>query len=630
MNMFFFINSQGYKNRHSAGSLFAPSSRNLFKFLSSPIIALTVIFAIGATPLVQAQNNPSEPPGAGSIKIAREAAKRGEELRRKWNLESAEAAFKEAIAADPSNLEASLGLARIAQARFDYVESKRLLDAIARYHPNSADLFAVYGSLYIAAEETARAIEYFDKSLNMDSHLAAAIIGRAEADLLRRNYKSAEGRLRKMLERDPQSARAHSVLARVLLENSQNREAAEEAEHALALDPFETDALHALAFARAVERKSDEVRSLARRALALNPSNAAVRRLLAQYINGKAGYDQKVDQTARNRYERGMEFKQAGNLAKAITEFEIALNIEPKYYRVLIAIGDIRLREEDYIHAAAIASRAIEVDTDGSVAHLQLSYALIGQQERARLDIGAEDFAEAFYQKTLPPVYELTRRIFPNYDGLTRRRQEVIDSAIAPLAHYLPKLARSGARHILLTFDQRITELGEFQDVLSEKTFDGRYYASIRGVGGRTTVSGIEYIDAAARGGFHTIAHEFAHQVHMAALDKEDVRAIRLLYEAARRTGRALDYYAAENEYEYFAQGYEAFISERKRPSAGVTARHTRGELVERDPELYKFLIKLTSASALSATIVENQHETKSFDGWMTSRHFLCEPRQFK
>lgn len=572
--------------------------RNIFGRLAALSLLIALIFLTNTSKSVQAQSNPLEPPGAGSASRAREAARRGEELRRRWALDSAEAAFREAAAADPANLEAALGLARIAQARFDYVEAKRLLDRASHDHPRSADLSAGYGSLYIAAEEISRALEYFDRALAIDPQSAAADIGRAEADLLRRDYKSAEERLRRRLARNPQDGRARSVLSRVLLEDSRNREAADEAERALSIDPFDTDALHALAFARAVERKSDEVRSLARRALALNPSNAAVRRLLAQYVNGKAGYEQKIAEVARRRYERGMALKQEGQLEDAVTEFDSALQIEPQYYRALIALGDVWLREENYSRAAAVASRAIEVDGDGSVAHLQLSYALLGMQERARLDIGGEDFSESFYRRPPPPVYELTRKIFPNYDWLNRRRQEVIDRAVAPLARYLPRLARNGARHILLTFDQRVIELEDFQDVLSEKTFDGRYYASIRGVGGRTTVSGIEYIEAAARGGFHTIAHEFAHQVHIAALDKDEVKTIRQLYEEARRAGRALDYYAAENEYEYFAQGYEAFISERKRPSAGVTARHTRSELAARDPELYRFLIKLTSASS--------------------------------
>jgi hypothetical protein len=173
----------------------------------------------------------------------------------------------------------------------------------------------------------------------------------------------------------------------------------------------------------------------------------------------------------------------------------------------------------------------------------------------------------------------------------------VIDVAVGPLARFLPRLASRKARHYLLTFDQRPSDLHGLGDVVGEKTFDGRYYESLRGVGGRIAVSGIEYLDQAACGGFNAIAHEFAHQVHIAALGKNEVNEILRLYESARREGRTLDHYASANEHEYFAQGYEAFISESKRPSAGITGRHTRRELLSRDPELAGFLAKLTGAS---------------------------------
>ncbi|HWP42115.1 MAG TPA: hypothetical protein VNO14_02680, partial [Blastocatellia bacterium] len=260
----------------------------------------------------------------------------------------------------------------------------------------------------------------------------------------------------------------------------------------------------------------------------------------------------------------------------------------------------IWMRQDDAERAAAAARIALEVDPDGALAHLVLSYAMWALQERARIEIGAVDFASLYYSSPAPPVFELTAEIFPNYRTLTRRQQVVIDRAVAPLAAYLPALARRGARHYLLPFDQRVTEIKEMDDVAGEKTFDGRHYASIRGVGGRITVSGIEYIELAASGGFHTIAHEFAHQVHMTALDRSDVKAVRRLYKQALSEGRTLDYYSSANEYEYFAQGYEAFISDRKRPSAGVTARHTRDELIARDPELYRFLVRLTSQAKTS------------------------------
>jgi len=277
-----------------------------------------------------------------------------------------------------------------------------------------------------------------------------------------------------------------------------------------------------------------------------------------------------------------------------VAEFEAALRLEPRYYRALIALGDVWLRQGDYERAAAAAAMATAVDADGAVAHLELSYANRGLQERARIQIGAEDFAAEFYRWVRPPAYRLTSEIFPDYRSLTREQQIVIDATVAPLAGFLPRLARKGARHYLLSYDDRVGDLGEFGDVTEEKTFDGRYYASIRGVGGRTTVSGIEYIEIAASGGFNTIAHEFAHQVHMTALGKEDARAIHRLYERALREGRVLDYYAAANEYEYFAQGYEAYVSERKRPSASLTARHSNRELLLRDPELYRFFRRIT------------------------------------
>jgi tetratricopeptide (TPR) repeat protein len=319
--------------------------------------------------------------------------------------------------------------------------------------------------------------------------------------------------------------------------------------------------------------------------------------VLSQYLDGQTGYQQKVVEQARACYWNGRRLKQEGDLTRAVAEFEAALRIEPRYYVALLGLADVWLRQGDCERAAVAAKLATTVDPDGALAHLELSCAYRGINERARIEIGAVDFASLFYNREAPPAFSLTQEIFPNYRSLTKRQQAVIDDAVEPLAAFLPKLASRKARHYLLAFDQRPCDLQGFADVADEKTFDGRYYASIRGVGGRVTVSGIEYLDQAARGGFNTIAHEFAHQVHLTAIGKIEGREIRQLYERARREGRVLDYYAAANEYEYFAQGYEAFISQRKRPSAGITGRHTSHELLISDPELYKFLVRLTGKS---------------------------------
>jgi tetratricopeptide (TPR) repeat protein len=489
-----------------------------------------------------------------------------------------------------------LGLARVARARLEYSRAISLLDQASSGHPKTSEVLCEYGSVYLAAEEPERARQRFESALLLSPSDASAIIGLAGVDLLERNYDHGIVILRELLAREPQKSSAHALLARVLLENNRNAEAAEEARRAMALDAYDAEALHTLACVKSSERKADEARSLAWRVVSLDSFNAGARRLLSQYLDGQAGYEQKVAEPARAHYQRGRSLKRAGESAKAIVAFEAALRIEPHYYRALIGLGDLRLREGNYEMAAAAAKAAIAVDPEGASAHLELSCAYRGINERQRTDIGGVNFAESFHTHRTTPAYAATREIFPDYGSLTRRQQEVIDGAVAPLSAFLTRLARHKARHYLLALDERPSDLSGFTDEAEEKTFDGRYYASIRGVGGRIAVSGIEYLEQAARGGFNTIAHEFAHQVHIAALSKKEAETIRKLYEHASREGRTLDYYAAANEYEYFAQGYEAFISSRKRPSAGVTARHTNRELLQRDPALYRFMTKLCAS----------------------------------
>lgn len=551
------------------------------------VVALLVDAAL---PIAQASpyTSPVEAP-----KLATEALRRGEQLLLKWNLDAADAAFREAPALEPASLDAELGLVRVARTRLDYPQAIALLNKAAVEHPNSVDVLIEFGAVYLAAEEPGRARRYFETALQLSASDASAIIGVAGADLLERDYDRAARSLRGLMAREPKNSHAHALLARVLLESGKNSEAAEEAQRAIKLDAYNAEALHTLACVRSSERKADEARSLARRTVSLDPFDIGARRLLSQYLDGQAGYEQKVSEQARAHYDRGRFLKQKGEIEKAIAEFEEAVRIEPRYYRALIGFGDALLRQGDYPRAADAAKLAIEVDPEGACAHLELSCAYRGEGERSRIEVGAVDFAALFYGRAAAPAYAATREIFPGYAALTKRQQAVIDMAVAPFAAFLPKLVRHQARHFLLALDERPGDLIGFSDVADEKTFDGRYYASIRGVGGRVTVSGIEYLDQAARGGFNTIAHEFAHQVHIAALGKIEVKRIRKLYERARQEGRTLDYYAAANEYEYFAQGYEAFISDRKRPSAGLTARHTGQELLQRDPELYRFLVKL-------------------------------------
>ncbi len=88
------------------------------------------------------------------------------------------------------------------------------------------------------------------------------------------------------------------------------------------------------------------------------------------------------------------------------------------------------------------------------------------------------------------------------------------------------------------------------------------------------------------------MAHENGHSVHE-MFDKKDMKTLTRLYNKASREGRVLDYYAAANKYEYFAQGCDAMASVYKPHKDIITNNplaHTVYELMDRDPDLYKFI----------------------------------------
>ena len=69
-----------------------------------------------------------------------------------------------------------------------------------------------------------------------------------------------------------------------------------------------------------------------------------------------------------------------------------------------------------------------------------------------------------------------------------------------------------------------------------------------------------------------------------------------ILYAKAQKEGRIMDYYADANSHEYFAQGCDAFASHYKPHKLLLRDNplgHTIYELMDKDPELYKFIKKV-------------------------------------
>jgi tetratricopeptide (TPR) repeat protein len=253
-------------------------------------------------------------------------------------------------------------------------------------------------------------------------------------------------------------------------------------------------------------------------------------------------------------------------------------------------------------HAEAIAALelCLEEDPGNPIAHRLLGENLFSLRAASSMAGSAEEFRRL--QQTLPtpslgklPVDEF----MPQFDDLRGQRRRIAIRALVLFGSRLSGIVAMGGRHDLLLEDQRTTDAKSRASLRGKRTFDGRVWDDVRGIGGLRAATGIEALDEAAQHGFDTLAHEIGHQVHLYSFTRKQRREVRELYKQAMDDGLCLDYYAASNDAEYFGQGVEAFVSLGKRPTPEATHGHTRFELMRVDPDLHDFIASLVDHDPL-------------------------------
>ncbi len=202
-------------------------------------------------------------------------------------------------------------------------------------------------------------------------------------------------------------------------------------------------------------------------------------------------------------------------------------------------------------------------------------------------------FEEQFHALDPVRVEPWVLRFVPDYRALDEGRRQMVRVSLRPFGDELRRVLEKGGRHDLLAAGERTTDASERAFLRGQKTFDGRVWDDVRGIGGLCAATGVEALDEAREGGFQTLVHEFAHQLHFHAMSASESAEIDRLYARAKRLGLTLDYYAASNAGEYFAQGFEAWFSLVKVPGQPITHGHTRFELERKDPELAQFIARV-------------------------------------
>lgn len=413
------------------------------------------------------------------------------------------------------------------------------------------------GQGLLDAEDPAAAWQAFRRSAALGADPAAVGLGLGAAHLMLGQSAFALAWAEAALRRDPRSQAAMALAVRARIRDRRFDEAVESAEAYLAAAPAPGAELRA-ARASALFRvqRTDAAAAAYLTVLAVDPLHAEAHLRLGSGLLGPSEAPIRPELVAA-----------AGSLARG-----------------------------DRQGAIASLGAALAADPGHPVAHRLLGETLFAQKAAAAMAANDAAFAALAAASFLPPVdAAVVAEFVPGHAGLAPSRRRVVDRTAALFARHLPKLVAIGGRHDLLVELDRTTDAEARANLRGKRTFDGRFWDDVRGVGGVHAATGIEALDEAASFGFDTFAHEVAHQVHYYAFTPPQRARLRALYRAAVGAGRCLDYYAATNEAEYFGQGVEAFVSLGKRPGAETTHGHTRFELRRVDPDLHDFIAGLVT-----------------------------------
>ncbi len=266
-----------------------------------------------------------------------------------------------------------------------------------------------------------------------------------------------------------------------------------------------------------------------------------------------------------------------------------------------LAAGVAALRARDFDGAVGLFRAVLDEHLGHAVVHRLLGEALLRRKAEATVAVDSPEFRALAAALPVPEVSGLwVAKFMPAYADLDPVRQRVAARAMGTFAAAMPRLVAMGGRHDLLAELERTTADPARAMLRGKHTFDGRLWDDVRGIGGLRAATGIESLDDVLLFGFDTLVHEIAHQAHLYAFPRSQRLRITELYEVAMRDDLCLDYYAANNEAEYFGQGVEAFCSYGKRPGREATHGHTRFELFRKDRALHDFIAGVVSFDPLS------------------------------
>lgn len=508
----------------------------------------------------------------------------------------AEMALNQALSLNKKHLPSLVSLADLLRLRYQFEEGEKILKRALRVASDNVDVKLLEAKFKIDRMDFEAARNIYKNILEENGVSPEALCGLAELFYWLNRYEDAERFIQECLHLEPNFGHAYVIQSRIYRIRQENDKWNEWGQKAVEIDPFNDDARANLAnILFRGEGKLQEGYEQAIIALRINPYSHLARFYLGNgwtphyYEEHEISGGPETVKEIEELLKKGDGHLLEREFNKADRAFSEVLELMPENITAMIGRGTANYHRQNYSTTLSWFSKALDVDPEYGLAHYGICQSLLRKKDRANVKF--EEIERAFASRAaIEPHY--IRDVFTNYENLDKDLQKILCISVEPLKNYLKALKIAGATFYLTPFHKFLWEAPYNQGLRGQRTFDLRLWDDVKGNGGFHATSGEDWERDVKYLRFNVVAHEFAHQVHP-FLSKKHREEIKWLFLKAKKERKTLDFYADFNEWEYFAVGVEAYVSEEKLADQKIEYGHTRKELLEKDPDLYYFIESL-------------------------------------
>ncbi|MEL6630845.1 MAG: hypothetical protein AAFQ83_05230 [Bacteroidota bacterium] len=513
--------------------------------------------------------------------------------------------------------------AQLHRLKHQYTEAEATILPLMEQYPQMLPARLLRAKLWVDAWELDSARGIYLRILEENAQEEAAVIGLGTLALLEKSYAKARALAEQVMQWNDENAEAYYLAAEAHFWQREEKKAEMALQACLERDPLNADARFAYGYAIWRRRDITQLPQMAAQweiALTLNPlhyrthwhwGNGHTHLTYTDYVEENESEICEALAPMDSLIRLGQE-KEATDFLR--TQFKVypdsrfpQLYLASLFYQRTDLAGQTRLDS-----AQQLFEELLDRFPHYGPAHNGLA-AVIKQRQFSYL--AAQDSLESVIAGVEIPKDEeaVFYQVFPDLERFPGERvPQMVWQQLYTGKVYLPLLA-------MLNRDFAIPPLHEDLSIAmgnsyfrSATTFDNRQWMDIRGVGSGAT--GIEYVERGAHLERNVTLHEYVHLFHGMLFSDQEMRRIRVLYEQAKKEDRVLDYYAANNEFEYLAQAFPAYFSRQKVHPLNHKAANVKQDLLTKDPLMYAWVDSLVQKHRAyiagdSSTLAQNWAE---------------------